>query len=59
REGDHVLYVDQGESGHVLRRFPLDSEETIALGESRVTRGFTRDECRRYDLGVEACPPTD
>jgi serine/threonine protein kinase/DNA-binding SARP family transcriptional activator/WD40 repeat protein len=58
-EGDHVVYVDREERGHVLRQFPLDPEELIALGESRVTRGFTTDECRRYDLGVEACPPTD
>jgi hypothetical protein len=55
-EGDHLLYQDRGEDGYVLRRFPLDPEELIALGESRVTRGFTTDECRRYYLNAEACP---
>lgn len=57
RAGDHLLYVDQGERGYVLRRFPLDPDEIIELAENRVTRGFTEAECRRYELSDEACTP--
>lgn len=59
KEGDRLFYVDRGEGGYVLRQFPLDPDETIALAESRITRGFTPEECRRYDLESQACPPTD
>jgi len=55
--GQELLYIDQTDSGYALRRFLLDSDELIDLAETRVTRGFTLDECRRYDLREEACPP--
>ena len=53
--GDELLYIDQAESGYVLRRFHLDPDELIELAETRVTRELTAEECRRYELGVEAC----
>lgn len=34
--------------GLVVRRFPLDTAEFIEFAESRVTRGLTVDECRRF-----------
>lgn len=49
-DGTELLYVDENEFGHVLRRFPLDSERLIELARSRVTRGFTAEECERYRL---------
>jgi hypothetical protein len=54
-EGDYLLYADQTEGGYVLRRFPLDPDEIIELAETRVTRGFTAAECRRYELSDQAC----
>jgi hypothetical protein len=53
-DGDHLLYVDTTDAGYVLRRFPLDPDRLIALAESRVTRGLTADECRRY-LDAATC----
>jgi hypothetical protein len=44
-DGSTLHYFD---AGYVLRRFPLETEELIELAESRVTRGLTLDECRRY-----------
>jgi hypothetical protein len=54
-EGDYLLYADQTEVGYLLRRFPLDHDEIIELAETRVTRGFTVAECRRYELSDQAC----
>jgi WD40 repeat protein/serine/threonine protein kinase/DNA-binding SARP family transcriptional activator len=39
-----------------VRLFILDTKELIALGQSRVTRSLTEEECRRY-LHMETCPP--
>jgi WD40 repeat protein len=39
-----------------LRVWILDVDELVALARSRLTRGFTTDECRTY-LHIEACPP--
>ncbi len=43
-DGSSLLYNDGG----VLRRYYLDTDRLIALAESRLTRGFTHDECHRY-----------
>jgi serine/threonine protein kinase len=50
RGGDHLLYIDESESGHVLRRFLLDPNELIDLARSLVTRDLTPEECGRYRL---------
>jgi serine/threonine protein kinase/WD40 repeat protein/DNA-binding SARP family transcriptional activator len=47
-------YLHYGDAGNVVRRWPLDTDELIELAESRVFRGFTDDECRRY-LGQARC----
>jgi WD40 repeat protein len=47
----YALYSD---AGGILRRFLLDTDDLIELAESRVTRGFTPDECRQY-FGTEDC----
>jgi WD40 repeat protein len=44
-DGSYMLYMD---SAGVLRRYLLDTDELIALAETRLTRNFTVDECRRY-----------
>ena len=51
-DGNHLYY---GDTGNVLRRYPLDTDELIELAESRLTRDLTPDECRRY-LGSTECP---
>lgn len=51
-DGSYLYYAD---TGNVLRRYPVDTDELIELAESRLTRGFTDDECRRY-LGSTECP---
>lgn len=49
--GDTLLYLDVGSLGHdVLRRFPVDPDELLALARDRVTRDLTPDECQRYHL---------
>jgi WD40 repeat protein len=52
-EGDYLYYLDSSLGSFVLRRFPLDTNELIALAESRLTRGLTPDECQRY---APVCP---
>jgi WD40 repeat protein len=44
-DGSYLLYPD---TGHVLRRFPLDTDRLVELAEIRVSRQLTVDECRRY-----------
>jgi len=39
----------------ITRIFTLDADELVALGESRLTRSLTNDECQVY-LHLEACP---
>jgi WD40 repeat protein len=51
-DGNYLYY---GDTGDVLRRYPLDTDELIELAESRLTRDLTPDECRRY-LGSIDCP---
>lgn len=51
-DGSYLYYAD---TGNVLRRYPLDTDELIELAESRLTRGFTADECDRY-FGSPDCP---
>jgi WD40 repeat protein len=51
-DGRYLYYQD---TGYVLRRYPTDIDELIELAESRLTRDFTADECRRY-LGTDDCP---
>jgi WD40 repeat protein len=43
-DGSYLTYNDGG----VLRRYLLDPERLVELAQSRLTRGFTPDECRRY-----------
>jgi DNA-binding SARP family transcriptional activator/WD40 repeat protein/energy-coupling factor transporter ATP-binding protein EcfA2 len=50
-DGSYLLY---GDTGGVLRRYYLDVERLIDLAESRLTRGFTPDECRQY-LELSRC----
>ncbi len=55
-DGSYLLYPD---AGHVLRKFFLDTQQLIELAESRVVRGLTDDECRRY-LEPSSCQePSD
>jgi WD40 repeat protein len=48
-DGAYVYYADHSDLGGLIgRRLPLHTDALIALAESRVTRGLTVDECRRY-----------
>jgi WD40 repeat protein len=40
-----------------LRLFALSTAELVSLGQTRVTRSLTEEECRRY-LHLDACPPS-
>jgi WD40 repeat protein len=44
-DGSYLLY---GDTDGVLRRYYVDTERLVELAESRLTRGFTADECRQY-----------
>lgn len=46
-DGRNLYY--QG-AGGVLRRFPLDDTELVALAEQRVQRDFTEAECERFAI---------
>jgi DNA-binding SARP family transcriptional activator/WD40 repeat protein len=49
-EGDSLFYTDGNpDTGYVLRQVRLDIDQLIELAQSRITRGFTDDECRRYE----------
>jgi WD40 repeat protein len=39
----------------VVRTYPLDTENLIALARSRLTRGLTEQECQQF-LHMETCP---
>jgi WD40 repeat protein len=39
----------------VVRTYPLDTENLIALARSRLTRGLTEQECQQF-LHIETCP---
>jgi DNA-binding SARP family transcriptional activator/WD40 repeat protein/type II secretory pathway predicted ATPase ExeA len=44
-DGSYLLY---GDTGSVLRRYHLDTDQLIELAERRLTRGFTADECQDF-----------
>ena len=44
-DDDSVYYQD---AGGVIRRFPINTGDLVALARSRVQRGFTDTECHRY-----------
>ena len=50
-DGSYLMYTD---AAGVMRRYLMDTDQLIELAESRLTRGFTDEECRSY-LGSE-CP---
>ena len=52
QDGKHLATA--GRDGAV-RLFVLDTEELIKLGQSRVTRSLTEEECQRY-LHLPVCP---
>lgn len=51
---DGKYLATAGRDGAV-RLFVLSTEELNSLGQSRVTRSLTEEECRRY-LHLESCP---
>ena len=51
--GTDTLYYEDGDG--VVRRFGIDVDETVQLARSRLTRGFTPQECARY-FPNEPCP---
>jgi WD40 repeat protein len=51
--GTKTLYFEDGND--VLRKFSLDTAESIRLARSLVTRPFTSDECTRY-FPQQRCP---
>jgi DNA-binding SARP family transcriptional activator/WD40 repeat protein len=53
-DGNILYYSDTDFAGNVLRKFHLDTQVLVDLAESRVSRGLTDDECRRY-LDSSAC----
>jgi WD40 repeat protein len=44
-DGSYLLYPDVG---NVLRKFALDTDHLVDLARTRVTRGLSEDECRRF-----------
>ena len=48
----YLYYTD---AAGVVRRYLVDTDELVELAESRLTRGFTADECTRY-FGVGGLP---
>ena len=54
---DGKYLATAGRDGTV-RLFVLDIEELVALGQSRVTRSLTEEECQRY-LHLETCPESN
>jgi WD40 repeat protein len=51
-DGNHLVTPS---SDYTIRVWVLPLEELITLGEGRVTRSLTIEECQQY-LHVEACP---
>jgi len=51
-DGKHLVSAS---SDYTMRVWVLDLEELIALGEARVTRAMTTEECQQY-LHVDVCP---
>lgn len=50
-DGIHLAAEDTGGTIQILT---LDSNELVAIATSRLTRGFTQDECATY--GIDPCP---
>ncbi len=48
-------YLATGCDDGVVRTFPLDDNELLAVARAHVTRGLTNDECRQY-LHTDRCP---
>jgi len=48
-------YLATAGRGRAVRLFVLPTDELISLGQSRVTRSLTEEECQRY-LHLESCP---
>ena len=51
-DASYILYTD---AAGVIRRYLMDTDELVELAESRLTRGFTDDECTDYFGGAD-CP---
>jgi DNA-binding SARP family transcriptional activator/dipeptidyl aminopeptidase/acylaminoacyl peptidase len=49
--GAQLYYTD----GAVLRRFEVDPDRLVALARSRLTRGFTVEECEQYGIESDPC----
>jgi WD40 repeat protein len=49
--GAQLYYTD----GAVLRRFEVDPDRLVALARSRLTRGFTAEECEQYGIESDPC----
>jgi WD40 repeat protein len=50
------LYYEDGDG--VIRKFMVDTADTVRLARSMLTRGFTDDECARYFAG-QRCPAAE
>jgi WD40 repeat protein len=64
RDAERLPFIDISSDGrHIvalggedtLRVYTLDTDELIQIAKDRVTRSFTKDECRTY-LHMEDCP---
>jgi DNA-binding SARP family transcriptional activator/WD40 repeat protein len=51
-DGAQLYYTD----GAVLRRLETDPDRLVELARSRLTRGFTAEECDQYEITSEPCP---
>ena len=54
-DGSALIYTD----GPALRRLALDPQQLIVLARSRLTRGFTDEECVQYEIEHRDCAPAD
>jgi DNA-binding SARP family transcriptional activator/WD40 repeat protein/serine/threonine protein kinase len=50
-DGSALIYTD----GPSLRRLELDPAQLVELAQSRLTRGFTDEECAQYDIVHGGC----
>jgi WD40 repeat protein len=54
-DGSALIYTD----GPALRWLELDPDRLAELARSRLTRGFTTEECVQYDIVHRDCAPAD
>ncbi len=54
-DGSALIYMD----GTSLRRLELDPDQLAELARSRLTRGFTDEECVQYDIEHRDCGPAE